>query len=74
MLVVKAIILNRVNQGFRIKKWAIAIQKDSRIGRFSGPLNNEVVGRVDFTITIHLIAENVSENKEARCDVFSHSR
>ena len=74
MLVVKTIILNRVNQGFRVKKWAIAIQKNSRIGRFSGPFNNEVVGRVDFTITVHLIAENVSENKEARRDVFGHCR
>ena len=71
---VKSIVANRILYVDRVKEGAVTIHQYSSFRHFSSSIQNHLVGRVDLTITIHLVAENIGKDEEARLDIITNPR
>ena len=60
---IKSIVANRILQADRVKEGAVTIHQYSRFRHFSCSIQNHLVGRVDLTIAIHLVSENIGKEK-----------
>ena len=71
---IKSIVADRILQADRVKEGAVTIHQYSRFRHFSCSIQNHLVGRVDLTIAIHLVTENIGKDEEARFDIITNPR
>ena len=71
---IKSIVADRILQADRVKEGAVTIHQYSRFRHFSCSIQNHLVGRVDLTIAIHLVSENIGKDEEARLDIITNPR
>ena len=71
---IKSIVADRIFQADRVKERAVTIHQYSCFRYFSCSIQNHLVGRVDLTIAVHLVAENIGEDEEAGLDIITNPR
>ena len=57
-----------------MEKRTIPIHQNSRLRRFFNPIQDHPISRVDFSVAVHLIAEDIGDHKQSRCDVVTNPR
>ena len=71
---IKSIVVDRILQTDRVKEGAVTIHQYGCFRHFSCSIQNHLVGRVDLTIAIHLVSENIGKDEEARFDIITNPR
>ncbi|CKV26621.1 Uncharacterised protein [Mycobacterium tuberculosis] len=62
-LQVKTKILYRIWNSWLVEKWTVSIKENSGSRHLTNGIQNHLVSCVNLTIAVHLVTENISNNK-----------
>ncbi|COK07771.1 Uncharacterised protein [Streptococcus pneumoniae] len=71
---VKTKILYRVWNSWLVEKWTVSVKENSSSWNFSNGIQYHVIGSIDFTETVHLVTEDISNDKKTRLDIVTDTR
>ena len=71
-LVCKTKILHRIFQLHARENWQIPIGYDGRFRRLCRTIQHHLISGIDFTISIHLISEQIGKNDDLRLNILCH--